>query len=101
MSTEETSKIFCLWDEWYEIEEELAEIAPTVRVQCDAMRRAVLKDYSGPTIPPVKEPAVVVVVVVVVEKEGLPEPGAAVLEECLVVGEGDEDVHKKQPDLSG
>lgn len=93
MSTEETPKSFCLWDEWYEIEEELAGIAPTVRVQYNAMRRAVLKDY-GPTIPPVKEPAVV-------EKEGLPERGAAALEECLVVGEGDEDVHKKEPDLSG
>lgn len=92
MSTEQTPGSFCLWDEWYEIEEELAEIAPTVRVQYDAMRRAVLNDY-GPTIPPVKKPAVV-------GKERLPERGVAVLEEFLVAGEGDEDVHKKEPDLS-
>lgn len=37
---------FCLWDEWYDIEEELAAVSPTVRVQYDAMRRAVLRGYS-------------------------------------------------------
>lgn len=45
MSDEHNSSRFCLWDEWYKIEEELAEVAPTVRVQYDAMRKAVSEDY--------------------------------------------------------
>lgn len=42
---------FCLWDSWYEIEEELAEVSPTVRVQYDAMRRKVIEQYYGPGQP--------------------------------------------------
>lgn len=49
MSTEEA---FCLWDEWYDIEEELAGVSPTVRVQHDAMRRAVSSDCPEPAVLP-------------------------------------------------
>lgn len=93
MSTEETSSGFCLWDEWYEIEEELAGVAPTVRAQYDAMRRVVLKDCSGPT-GPAKEPATG-------EKETPVERGTPTPNERLAVEEGDSDnVHKKEPDPS-
>lgn len=54
MPDEHDRESFCLWDEWYGIEEELAEVAPTVRVQYDAMRKAVLNDYCGTMTPPIE-----------------------------------------------
>lgn len=78
MSTEEA---FCLWDEWYDIEEELAGVSPTVRVQHDAMRRAVSRDCSKQSVPP----------------EALLERNAPKPKMCLAVEEGGaENVHKKE-----
>lgn len=78
MSTEEA---FCLWDEWYDIEEELAGVSSTVRVQHDAMKRAVSRGCSKPAVP----------------SEALPERNTSTPKTCLVVAEGGaENVHKKE-----
>lgn len=89
MSTEE---IFCLWDEWDDIEEELAGVSPTVRVQYDAMRKAVLKHYSGPVILPKGS--------TFSKAETLLEQDARTLKKSLAVEEiGPQNRDKKEPAL--
>lgn len=86
MSAEE---IFCLWDEWNDIEAELAGVSPTVRVQYDAMQKAVLRDYSGPVVLP-KGPTLS-------NAETLLERDTRTLKKALAVEEvGSENSHKKE-----